>query len=153
MSRRLYAHRWRLVAVAIVLLLAINVSAPNYLNVQSADDADEFRKAIGDGNRSRIGAAALFDVAFATSYALVAISFVKSPRPITRFGLALVLGGAASDVLENALLLRGVVRLDDLTDGPVTAMRVCGAVKLAGIIVGAAAMATGRLRSVRSGPY
>jgi hypothetical protein len=139
----LRAHRWYTAVALIGLGFAILITAPHYLSVQSADDANAFRKAVADDGRSRVATAAVIDVGFATAYALFAAAFV-SPRAVTRVGAAVVAVGAASDVVENLLVLVGVAQFQRLSEGTVTAMRVCGAAKWTGLIVGFVVLAAGR---------
>jgi hypothetical protein len=107
---------------------------------------------VDDAGRGRVGAAAVIDVGFATSYALVAASFIKRPGAVTGLGAAVVAAGAASDVVENLLLLVGAARPRRLSDRTVKAMRTCGSLKWIGLIVGAVvivATAPGRRRPNR----
>jgi hypothetical protein len=129
-------RRWHLIGAAAVLGIGINLLASNYLRVQGADSADAFRAAVGD-RRTRVAAAALVDIGFALTYALVAASFVRRERAATKAGVALVVVGAAGDVVENLALLAGTLRLDRVSDDLVTVMHVGGLVKWFGIVAGA----------------
>jgi hypothetical protein len=134
------------------LAAGIRIVAPNYLVVQSSVDADAFREAVDDAGRGRVGAAAVIDVGFATSYALVAASFIKRPCAVTGLGAAMVATGAASDVAENLLLLVGVARPARLSDRTVRAMRRCGSLKWIGLIVGAVVIVADRIELAESRP-
>ena len=137
-------HRWRVGAGSVSLALLISFTAPNYLSVQSAKDVAAFRRAVDEDGRMRVAAAGLMDVGFAASYSFFALSFYERSRRLSRMGTYSVLVGAANDLVENILLLKGVVRPRSLSERSVTAMRVCGTAKWAGIAVGALAIAADR---------
>jgi hypothetical protein len=138
-----------LIAIAFVALgIAISGTARNYLSVQNAETAEAFREAVGDDD-GRVAAAALIDVAFAGSYALFAATFANRRRPATMAAAVLVACGAAADVVENLLVFRGASRLDDVSDGLVSAMSLSGIVKWAGIVSGSAVFAVSAWRRSR----
>ncbi len=132
--RRLAGWRWPLAAVAIAALGAIWLLGPKYVQLQLASDADEFRRIVGD-ERGRYISAGVADVAFAASYALLALASARPPLA-SRIGAWSVLAGAASDEVENALLIANVLAGMDLSDSRVELMRAAGVAKYVAITAG-----------------
>jgi hypothetical protein len=145
---RLRRRWWVVLAVSVALGVAIFLLAPHYTEVQTAADAVAFRLAVAEDGRGSTVAAGLVDLAFAASYALLALALTRR-HVATRLGAALVAAGAAGDLVENTLLLVGVGRREELDDGAVDLMRAFGAVKWAGITAGWLVLAFGLLRDRR----
>jgi predicted DNA repair protein MutK len=127
---RLRANWKWLLLVTVVAFFAIAAFEPDYTKLQTASDADEFRRVLGDNKGGAIGAN-LSDVVFALGYGLLGVLAFRAVDTTRRglVGAALIGGGAVADEIENALVFRNLVGSDDTTDAWIDAMRAVGTVK------------------------
>ena len=135
----LRAH-WVLVAVVTAVSgLAIQLAEPDYTSLQTASDAAEFVRLIDSAGRAI--SATLADVVFALAYGTLGVIGLRAHGRGSRLATAatvLVVVGAASDEVENSLVLANILRRRSLTDGWVDAMQVPGTTKwvaVAGLLV------------------
>lgn len=145
-------RRWWVPLVALAVCgAAIYVVAPHYVDAQTAADTDAFRLAVGDPGPGRTSAAAILDMAFVVAYVVLAVALTRR-HVATRVGAGLVALGAVADVVENSLVLVGVGQGDDVAESTVDAIGSFGAVKWAGVIVGALVMLVGLVLQPRAQP-
>lgn len=147
----------RLAAIAVALLIAMLVLAPDYGAAQTAADADAFRATVADADRPRYAAAAVLDLLFALFYALLALATARrvasiGPRlaRMAWVGAAAVVVGAVLDEIENALLLANLSGYRTLDDDAVDRMTALGGPKWA-LGVGGAIVLVGTLLAARRG--
>lgn len=146
-----------LAVAALALVVVIFLLAPHYNDAQRAGSASAFRAAVGD-DRGRFAAAAVIDVLFALSYAVLAWSIAarltarcSSVRSLARTGALAMTIGALADVVENVLVLRGIDQWSRAEDGLFEAVVAFGNAKWAFAVVGCL-LALGAWRAARRQP-
>ncbi|MEA3076535.1 MAG: hypothetical protein QOF60_1443 [Actinomycetota bacterium] len=152
MNEWLEAHRKAVFAVTTVVVVVVDivlaVVAPDLTKAQRATSFAGL-----DVDKVRLGAG--LDYVFMVAYAAwfwAAFSLVRDPRnsqrrhPAATAGVALAIGGALADAVENVFLLRALGARDPA--GALTAMRAAGLVKWA--LLGAAALTLVTLVVLRS---
>lgn len=127
--------RWLILATILLLGSSILYLAPHYMDAQMARDADAFRAAVADDGANRVAAAAVLDVAFAASYALLGASFGRISQA-AKVGAGLIGVAAVADIVENAIVLFAISEGERLDGRIVGVMQGFGAVKYAGILLG-----------------
>jgi hypothetical protein len=124
-------RHWRPLLVVLVLAAIANlVLAPDWNALQTARDATTFVRMLD--HPARILGAATCDLVFAASYGILGYVGLRrwgERSRLARVAAVAVLIGAASDELENVLLIRNVVRRADLSDAWIDVMRLAGTVK------------------------
>lgn len=129
-------HRWPLIALAVVALVAIWLLGPEYTNLQRAADAEAFRELLPDDQRERYLGAGVADLVFAAAYAFVALSFVAPGSLLSRAGAWFVVTGAVFDEAENVFVLANVRKEEAITDSAVMVMRTLGEIKTVTLGIG-----------------
>lgn len=132
---RVRARWWILLLTTIGLALAIYLLAPRYTDAQVAGSAAAFRTAVADAGDGRTIAAGLVDILFVGSYLTLALALSRGNR-VSRAGVALMMVAGVADVIENLLVVFGVTKGVDLTDGGVDLIRLFGTIKWAGVVFG-----------------
>ena len=136
-------NNWKwLLAITVVVFVSIGVLEPDYTKLQTAKDADAFRRILGD-NRGGAVAANLCDFVFALGYGSLGVLAFRSVDPTRRgmVGAAILAGGAIADEVENVFVFRNLVGSDTTTDGWIDAMRGVGTVKTTLLLLGLGAFA------------
>ncbi len=122
---------WRpILAVLVVSGAAIWLLEPNYLDLQAATTGDEFLGVLGDGRR-RAAAAAVADVVFTAGYGLLGVlAFQHVALGVTRgIGMALTIGAAAADEVENVLVLIALHQRGDVSASILGGIGAAGSTK------------------------
>lgn len=123
--------RWQvLLLVTVVALIGIQLFEPDYTKLQTADNADAFRIALGDDRGRAIGAA-LCDLVFAAGYGLLGVMAFRALATGrgALIGVSLIAGAAIADELENLCVLTNLALGDDRTNGWINVMRAFGYAK------------------------
>lgn len=127
---------WQVWAVlAVVSLVAIPLTAPEYVALQNARSAHTFVVILD--SPARAVAAAVIDVVFALSYGtLGALGLHRLGRgtPVALVALLTVGFGAAADVGENLYLVADIMGRAHLTNDDLALMQVFGAVKWVAVL-------------------
>lgn len=123
--------RWAVVAVVTaVAAIGIMVAEPDYTNLQLADSAAEFARLLDHPGPAMLATA--FDLLFAVAYGVLGIIGLRAHgrgTALARWATVAIVVGAASDFLENLLVMANIVQRDTLTDGWIDAMQVPGTTK------------------------
>lgn len=133
---------WMPLVAALACSAAIYALAPRYTDAQVAGTAAAFRNAVVDAGDARTIGAGLVDMLFVLAYFATALGLARS-NLISRIGLGVMAAAASADMVENALVVVGVTRGQDVTDGFVDAISGFGAVKWIGVLLGGVLMLVG----------
>lgn len=133
---------WMVLGGVVVTALLIYLMAPAYTEAQLASTATEFRSAVADAGDLRTIAAGLLDMVFVIGYVATALALSRD-NVVSRNGLLLMGVAASADMVENWLVVTGVVRRANLSDSFVDLIRGFGAVKWAGVLLGGALILAG----------
>ncbi|MGA8851838.1 MAG: hypothetical protein WB508_08970 [Aeromicrobium sp.] len=123
--------RWRpVIALAVVSGAAIWLLEPNYLDLQTSATPDEFLGVLGGGQR-RAMAAAIADMVFALSYALLGVmAFGQVAYGVARgIGTGLIISAAAADEVENVMVLMAARDGSSVSVSTIDVMGTAGSVK------------------------
>jgi hypothetical protein len=144
--------RWKLVLlVTVVALVGIQLCFWEYNKLQTAADADAFRRTLGDDTARAIGAA-LCDMVFAVGYGLlglIALRAVNAKGVIAVVGGVLVLASSLFDECENVFLIRNIASHTSIGNSDIDGMQVFGTLKWVGEPVFAILLILLAVRAVR----
>lgn len=124
--------QWKfLLLMTVVALVGILVLKPDYVALQTADDADAFRRVLGD-DQTRAFLAGWCDIVFTFGYGLLGVIGFRALATgrLALAGVLLTVGAAVTDQVENAFVLLNVSRADSTTDAWINAMTAVGVVKI-----------------------
>lgn len=116
--------------MVIVSGVAIWLLEPDYLDLQTATTTDEFLGVLG-GDQRRAMAAAIADMVFALAYAVLGvIAFGHVAHGVARgIGMALVVGAAVADEIENVMVLLAARAGSGVSVRTIDVMGTSGSVK------------------------
>jgi hypothetical protein len=126
--------QWKWVlAVMVVAAVGIQAFFADHNNLQTASDADAFRRVLGD-DAGRALAAAGSDVVFAAAYGVLGVIAFQAHAKgwLATVGCVLVAGGALFDELENVVLIRSIAAHRTIGDSAIDLMQIPGTLKWIG---------------------